>query len=208
MEDTISSRVIARRRQLCLSCGQNKGEYKLTCCKSQHYCLECCIQSVINSCVSCGDICESFFPISRKKNFHWVQLASEKIWRELSDCENHNLYECLKTYISMVKYSNGKEIDYTIKKIWKSYFDCCNLLPLLTIDQSHEILSLFNSKKEKVSENSCLIVNTIVAMTVTPWLVDVAIGSHGVCYHGNMGETPFPWKSLRILVQNKRHLLC
>ena len=66
---------------------------------------------------------------------------------------------------------------------------CVNLLKKLSRGQSSE-------------SYKCL--NLLVALCAEPWDVPLAIGSHGVCYHGNMGEKPASHAARKRLRESNR----
>ena len=57
---------------------------------------------------------------------------------------------------------------------------------LLSVGQCVRLLGML----KHCDSSSYKCTNLLVALCAEPWDVPVAFGSHGVCYHGNLGERP------------------
>jgi hypothetical protein len=58
---------------------------------------------------------------------------------------------------------------------------------ILTVHQTETAIKLLENASSHRLTNW---LNLMVALCMNPWLVDVKVGRHGVCYFGNYGETP------------------
>jgi hypothetical protein len=80
---------------------------------------------------------------------------------------------------------------------------------MLTVDQAEAAILLLRPRVTKLDGW----LNLMVALCMTPWNVDVSIGGHGVCYFGNLGETPtsimeeFETSYCNMSALNQRHHL-
>jgi hypothetical protein len=77
---------------------------------------------------------------------------------------------------------------------------------LLTVAQTEQLLMQARSSFG-ASEDSYMMINLLVAICQEPWDVDRDVGSHGVCYHGNMGEKPSLITGVDVLFYNHRLIL-
>lgn len=79
--------------------------------------------------------------------------------------------------------------------------------PYITVAQCEALLELCISKRVFDLHASYKLRNALVTLCATPWRVDVKLGSHGVCHHGNMGYVPeTPMAVIRLLGQNHDYI--
>lgn len=95
-------------------------------------------------------------------------------------------------YLKIVKNNqNTMNILNTILSIYNSFKPNSKLPLLFSID---EVESLLIIVKEKQITNwdvqGYKLYNMLTSLCCKPWYIDQNLGSHGVCYHGNMGSNP------------------
>ena len=76
------------------------------------------------------------------------------------------------------------------------------LYPLLKVDQCENLLTAAKRAGFYEMKSGYKLRNILVSFCRYPWLVSVDIGSHGVCYHGNMGELPDICKAVALTRAN------
>ena len=122
-----------------------------------------------------------------------------------------NTVSCTQTYlmIKCIIESYPRINSRTIyKNIIEGYCDMSNDsdMPILfSVDQCEKLLSLATQNGLVTTDHRYY--NLLVATCVEPWKVDVNLGKHGVCYHGNFGDTPSLLGKLQLLHYNIKHLL-
>lgn len=76
------------------------------------------------------------------------------------------------------------------------------LFPLLTVDACESLLAQAAAFQFYDLLGGDRLRHALVAMCRLPWRVDVALGSDGVCYYGNMGERPSILGACALIMRN------
>lgn len=103
---------------------------------------------------------------------------------------NDNIYEFISSYLDMVTVTSCAKT--VMKEITDQYNEICKMEGQhirITVDQTELLLKKCISKGF-FDEPHGKLRNLLVALCIEPWKVDVKLGSYGVCYHGNFGDTP------------------
>ena len=128
-----------------------------------------------------------------------------------------DLFSCLEIYLNSISPSDitkTTEIVQNIYTIFDSLFSTNSLtLKLLTLTQTINLLNIIHNKKLLSHHPNYCLQHIIVAMCRNPWNVPTELGSSGVCYYGNLGETPELHKAIVYITTNnipsltKKHFL-
>ena len=118
----------------------------------------------------------------------------------------HKVMTRLSRYLGSIRLGHGSYSETVYARVVPTLQGA-----LLSAPQATELLLLISHQES--SSYKCI--NLIVALCAEPWDVPIRYGSHGVCYHGNMGERPTQpdgrdrvrRRNLRS-VSNKSHTLC
>lgn len=78
--------------------------------------------------------------------------------------------------------------------------------PLLTVDACERLLVECDHLGLNEIQNGDKLHNVLVSFCREPWNVDAKVGSHGVCYHGNMGSAPTVLEAVRCIERNLRYI--
>lgn len=135
-----------------------------------------------------------------------------------------NLYDFIVNYLKCLKPASFtiKNVNREIRKHYSNLFDSMisdskfeksqsNILKCvglkLSIDQVETILQM-GEKISLFDGDGYVFRNMFVQMCIFPWKVDVKLGTHGVCYFGNLGEDPTSlFNMLHLLKKNSMYLL-
>lgn len=65
-----------------------------------------------------------------------------------------------------------------------------------------QLIQIHDSMKNITDKIHYSIYNTLSRLCVTPWILPVSKFSHGVCYHGNLGQKPLKLDTIKLLKRN------
>jgi hypothetical protein len=144
----------------------------------------------------------------KKKKDGDDRKISKIIYFDQSD-NNNILYEKIRKYITTVKNEqNTKKILRSILILYNSIEQDIKHPILFTIDQVENLLTIMKDRDmNNWDEYGYMFYNLFVSMCRYPWKVDVALGSHGVCYHGNLGDCPGSLNKLCWIITNNQEYL-
>lgn len=187
----------------CCICLDAKCDLEFRPCKHQSVCADCYLKDKINAC-----------PICRTEIQHLFSGETvETIINTMCKEDSNLLYECLTTYInniSVIDLGKTGPIWETIYELFQNVGACnenANKYCLLTVLQTETILQYCLDKGLFEVRENYVLRNIFVAMCKHPWNVDMRLGSHGVCYHGNLGDKPSIIEGINLIKRNVKFLL-
>jgi hypothetical protein len=106
-------------------------------------------------------------------------------------------------------FSSNKDLVQIINHVIKKQNDSINISHLIkqigifcegyiSVDEAESILQYLQDN----GKIHYTVRNMIVRLCNQPWLIDLKLGSHGLCYFGNFGELPTLTHALQILQYN------
>ena len=170
-----------RSASACISCSGVKPHAFLLSCGHTAYCGPCLAS--MSTAGTCSVTCEvgvphrAFLPVGTVAHLlltshpHFVRCSVER-FRALELL----LPKTDRYHVSEMFYSR---VEYWLRAYPGTLFD---------VEQTHTLLR--RSEAVYDPDNRYRLVNMLVGLCLTPWDVDVRLGTHGVCYNGFFGECP------------------
>lgn len=184
----------------CIICLDADAMIKVSPCRHQNFCLECILQIKIrqDKCPCCrGEIRNLICCCGQDNCRHKV---SKKCGRYIFSKSPLIFSQFLTDYLTMQNLETC-DMNGVIKTISDTYQECqrSTLWPHgLSVDQIETYLSLVQTQLNGAYKLRKL----LVALCQTPWLISGKLGGCGVCYHGNLGETPQIMECYDLLMKN------
>lgn len=117
----------------------------------------------------------------------------------------NTIFRTISTILDMLCNTPALDTIQLVGQI-KEIYRTTPLLSLISVDQCENLLK----KIDEIHLNKATrygLRNLFVALCRQPWLVDLNLGSHGVCYYGQSGAEPTSYSSLReLLCQNDNYI--
>lgn len=185
----------------CTMCMDNMAEITFTGCGHKLFCIACYIHgfSDYKKCSTCD------------MDTDIIKGDIDKLLKLItSDMLNKGFYEFLSSYLDMITVtSNPKKAIKEITNQYKEYYDSSLYHSRITVSQTEILLQKCISKGffDPQTNSHYQLRNLLVALCIEPWRVDLKLGGHGVCYHGNMGDAPSIRKLVELLYYNNDKLL-
>ena len=147
-------------------------------------------------------------PICRAETIY----SSLKYTNCINECKYHeksNILFCsIMKYLSTLKNDNNTHL--IIKSILELYNEAISETKfpiLLSVVQVEHLLTI--SKNRNIYEwdhRGYKMYNLLVCLCSHPWKVNVKLGKHGVCYHGNGGDKPNLFDGINYILYNQKFL--
>lgn len=184
---------------ICVICLDQLINVKLLSCKHSCLCSVCYIELFHqnNGIILC--------PLCRTTNKSAYVANLEEITNIFINERGNDFFDFLKSYFRLI--SVPDKIDGVLDTIHDNYITLDSKGPCLSIEQVEILLKLVIDKGFFISKNSNRLRNLLVALCREPWNIDVNLGTHGVCYYGNLGEIPSVNKAIILLHGNHRSLI-
>jgi len=192
----------------CIQCDKTEACIGFARCKHMAYCVDCFrARELFNKplpvlCVRCHEPgWNSFF--AAPGNAATTAKAIADLYTNTSSA--NILSAALGGVIDTCKtlrVQKGEPIKEAMLHQYKSAAMGYDRYPLLAVDQCEALLSLAGHSGFYDLEGGYILRNVLVSFCRYPWLVSVDLGSHGVCYHGNMGEMPDLCGTFRLTRRN------
>lgn len=188
----------------CLTCKRKEAVVATARCQHLNYCLECFQKSDRwrhnpQTCERCGVQVWSY---EGRGQAATVERAVDMFCLETDAARQ--VPQQLSTLIQMSNATNLHVPTFILSLVSivaAGYRD--GRFPLLSVDSCERLLTECNTRGlYQLPGGGGSIRNVLVSFCRYPWRVDVAVGSHGVCYHGNMGRVENVCEALRCVENN------
>lgn len=188
----------------CIICLESKDNYiKFLNCQHKCICVTCFVNgmlsnNLIKKCPICCETIDSSY-------YYQSDVTVDKCHYSV---QNDRIYRYLKLLIKNPHISGSQNIINGVIQLYNSIEKRDdNLLTLLTVNETEELLQIAKDRSlMSCDDGGYKLYNVIVSLCDHPWDVDVALGSHGVCYHGNMGKVPNVYFGIELLLYNQQFL--
>lgn len=183
----------------CCICLDKKAIVTLRPCKHECLCVRCLLTTKAgNSNIYC--------PICRAEVKWYDSTASINDCLECMFRDDELIFKALESYFGNLSSGAIDNTDEIKKTVYDVFEAICNLnkesYPLLTVEHTNSLLKLCVEKHIHTLHKNYILKNILVSMCKQPWDVDGALGTHGVCYHGNMGDKPSLKEGIALIQSN------
>ena len=172
----------------CVICAENDACISVARCQHKNYCISCFFKQELwrykcTKCQRCSIDCWSHYSDCEEAS---IARISDIRWNEN---KSHDLAKNIDQYLSVVEQSGSQDVQLVITTLCSFFIDLSknNLFPFISIDECERLLLKFNKMQLRHVIEGYKMKNVLVSFCRYPWSVSVEIGSHGVCYHGNLG---------------------
>lgn len=172
---------------VCIVCNTNSAKLKTLTCGHTNLCVDCYLQNRRwagreHRCERCGERIYSYASVDPSVTTDSISDT------RCDDLQGIELFTALKSIFSMLNVMNIS-IDSMIEaaRAFIKSMMTREKIPLISVDACESLLVHCNNMGLYEKNNGSKLRNMIVSLCRYPWKVDVSIGTHGICYHGNGG---------------------